>query len=142
MFERFTDRARQVIAAAQEEARELNHNYVGTEHLVLGLVHSGGETLESLGVQPAEARRRVTETVGSGLEKPDGEIPLTPRTKKVLELSRREARELGHDHVAPEHLVLGLVREAEGVGGRILAELGVDLEHARAQRATVPHRLD
>ena|ERR1700712_4149052 len=142
MFERLTDRARQVIAAAREEARELNHDYVGTEHLLLGLVHSSAETLEALGVSPPEARARVAEIVGAGLERPEGEIPLTPRTKKVLELSRREARELGQDHVTPEHLVLGLVREGDGVGGRILAELGVGLEAAREHRATVTHRLD
>src|SRR5215470_324293 len=129
MFERFTDRARRVVVLAQEEARLLNHNYIGTEHLLLGLLrtdHGGvaARALESLGVTLDAAREQVREIIGEGQQAQQGHIPFTPRAKKVLELSLREARSLGDDHIGTEHLLLGLLAEADGVGAQIVARLG------------------
>src|SRR5215470_8867521 len=134
MFERFTDRARRVVVLAQEEARLLNHNYIGTEHLLLGLLHTdhGGtaaSALESLGVTLDAAREQVREMIGEGQQALTGHIPFTPRAKKVLELSLREALSLGDDHIGTEHLLLGLVAEADGLGAQIVARLGAS-QHA------------
>src|SRR5918996_1932747 len=119
MFERFTDRARRVVVLAQEEARMLNHNYIGTEHILLGLLHEGhgvaANALESLGVPLDGVRKEVEEIIGRGETAASGHIPFTPRAKKVLELSLREALELGHNYIATEHILLGLVREVKGV---------------------------
>jgi ATP-dependent Clp protease ATP-binding subunit ClpC len=128
MFERFTDRARRVIVLAQQEARTLNHNYIGTEHLLLGLLADAGGTaaraLESLGVTLDAAREQVREMLGEGQHVQQGHIPFTPRAKKVLELSLREALNLGGDHIGTEHLLLGLLAEADGVGAQIVVRLG------------------
>jgi len=128
MFERFTDRARRVIVLAQQEARLLSHNYIGTEHLLLGLLADGGGTaaqaLESLGVTLDAAREQVREMVGEGQRQQQGHIPFTPRAKRVLELSLREALNLGDDHIGTEHLLLGLLAEADGVGAQVVARLG------------------
>src|ERR1035438_636575 len=118
MFERFTDRARRVVVLAQEEARMLNHNYIGTEHLLLGLIHEGegvaAKVLESMGISLEAVRQQVEEIVGRGKDAPSGHIPFTPRAKKVLELSLREAQILGHNYIGTEHILLGLIREGEG----------------------------
>ena len=119
MFERFTDRARRVVVLAQEEARLLNHNYIGTEHILLGLIHEGegvaAKALESLGISLDAVRGQVEEIIGQGGSAPSGHIPFTPRAKKVLELSLREALQLGHNYIGTEHILLGLIREGEGV---------------------------
>ena len=137
MFERFTDRARRAIVLAQEEARLLNHNYLGTEHLLLGLIHQGdgvgAKTLESLGISLADARAQVEETIGRGGQAPSDHIPFTPRAKKVLELSFREAQQLGDNYIGTEHILLGLVREADGVAALVLRNLGADLARVRQQ---------
>ena len=137
MFERFTDRARRVVVLAQEEARDLDHNYIGTEHLLLGLCHEGAgvavDALEALGVSLAAVREQVEEIVGRGGQQPSGHIPFTPRAKKVLELSLRESQQLGHEYIGTEHLLLGLIREGQGVAARVLGNLGVDLGRARQQ---------
>jgi ATP-dependent Clp protease ATP-binding subunit ClpA len=137
MFERFTDRARRVVVLAQEEARLLNHNYVGTEHLLLGLIHEGqgvaAKALELLGIRLEVVRARVEEIVGRGQMAPTGHIPFTPRAKKVLELSLREAKQLGHNYIGTEHILLGLLREGEGVAAHVLVKLGADLSRARGQ---------
>jgi ATP-dependent Clp protease ATP-binding subunit ClpA len=137
MFERFTDRARRVIVLAQEEARLLNHNSIGTEHLLLGLAHEGqgvaAKALESLGISLDGARAQVEEVIGRGQSGPTGHIPFTPRAKKVLELSLREAKQLGHNYIGTEHLLLGLVREGEGVAAQVLIRLGGDLSRVRQQ---------
>jgi hypothetical protein len=138
MFERFTDRARRVVVLAQEEARLLDHNYIGTEHILLGLTHQdpGGvaaRALEALGVSLDTARGRVEEVIGRGKKAPKGHIPFTPRAKKVLELSLREALQLGHNYIGTEHILLGLVREGEGVAAQVLVELGADLSRVRQQ---------
>jgi ATP-dependent Clp protease ATP-binding subunit ClpA len=131
MFERFTDRARRVIVLAQEEARLLNHNYIGTEHLLLGLLREGqgvgALALTSLGVSLEGVRAQVEEIIGQGQSAPSGHIPFTPRAKKVLELSLREALQLGHNYIGTEHILLGLIREGEGVAARVLVKLGTDL---------------
>jgi ATP-dependent Clp protease ATP-binding subunit ClpC len=128
MFERFSDRARRVVVLAQEEARLLGHNYIGTEHLLLGLLADGEGTaaraLESLGVTLDAAREQVREIIGEGKGPPQGHIPFTPRAKKVLELSLREALERGGDLIGTEHLLLGLLAEADGAGAQIVARLG------------------
>src|SRR5215468_11725989 len=128
MFERFTDRARRVVVLAQQEARLLGHDYIGTEHLLLGLLADGEGTaaraLESLGVTLDAAREQVREIIGEGKGPQQGHIPFTPRAKKVLELSLREALERGDDHIGTEHLLLGLLAEADGVGAQIVARLG------------------
>jgi ATP-dependent Clp protease ATP-binding subunit ClpA len=137
MFERFTDRARRVVVLAQEEARLLNHDYVGTEHLLLGLIHEGqggaAKALELLGIRLEVVRAQVEEIVGRGQRAPTGHIPFTPRAKKVLELSLREAKQLGHDYIGTEHILLGLIREGEGVAAQVLVKLGTDLSRARGQ---------
>jgi ATP-dependent Clp protease ATP-binding subunit ClpA len=137
MFERFTDRARRVVVLAQEQARLLNHNYLGTEHLLLGLVAEGqgvaAKTLESLGISLEAIRSQVQEIIGQGQWAPTGQIPFTPRAKKVLELSLREAKQLGHNYIGTEHLLLGLLREGEGVAAQVLVKLGADLSRVRQQ---------
>jgi ATP-dependent Clp protease ATP-binding subunit ClpA len=135
MFERFTDRARRVVVLAQEEARLLNHNYIGTEHILLGLISEGegvaAKTLEQLGISLAAVRSRVEAIIGEGGGAPSGHIPFTPRSKKVLELSLREALALGHNYIGTEHILLGLIREGEGVGAQVLVNLGADLSRVR-----------
>jgi ATP-dependent Clp protease ATP-binding subunit ClpC len=137
MFERFTDRARRVVVLAQEEARELNHGYIGTEHLLLGLIHEGGgasgPALGALAVTLDDARAQVVAIVPRGQEPPSGHIPFTPRAKKILELSLREALELGHDYIGPEHILLGIVREGQGVASEVLARLGANGHRIRAE---------
>ena len=137
MFERFTDRARRVIVLAQEEARMLNHNYIGTEHILLGLIHEGegvaAEALESLGISLDAVRQQVEEIIGQGQEAPSGHIPFTPRAKKVLELSLRESLQLGHNYIGTEHILLGLIREGDGVAAQVLVRLGADLNLVRHQ---------
>ena len=135
MFERFTDRARRVVVLAQEEARMLNHNYIGTEHILLGLIHEGegvaAKALESLGISLDAVREQVQEIIGTGTQAPSGHIPFTPRAKKVLELSLREALQLGHNYIGTEHILLGLIREGEGVAAQVLVKLGADLSRVR-----------
>src|SRR5271165_6790048 len=137
MFERFTDRARRVVVLAQEEARMLNHNYIGTEHILLGLIHEGegvaGKALESLGISVEAVRQQVEEIIGQGQQAPSGHIPFTPRAKKVLELSLREALQLGHNYIGTEHILLGLIREGEGVAAQVLVKLGAELTRVRQQ---------
>src|SRR5436309_1489320 len=137
MFERFTDRARRVVVLAQEEARMLNHNYIGTEHILLGLLHEGegvaAKALESLGISLEAVRQQVEEIIGQGQQAPSGHIPFTPRAKKVLELSLREALQLGHNYIGTEHILLGLIREGEGVAAQVLVKLGADLNLVRQQ---------
>ena len=137
MFERFTDRARRVVVLAQEEARMLNHNYIGTEHILLGLIHEGegvaAKGLESLGISLEAVRSQVEEIIGQGQQAPSGHIPFTPRAKKVLELSLREALQLGHNYIGTEHILLGLIREGEGVAALVLVKLGADLSRVRQQ---------
>jgi ATP-dependent Clp protease ATP-binding subunit ClpC len=137
MFERFTDRARRVVLLAQEEARMLNHNSIGTEHILLGLIHEGegvaAKALESLGISQEAVRQRVEEIIGQGQQAPSGHIPFTPRAKKVLELSLREALQLGHNYVGTEHILLGLICEGEGVAAQVLVNLGADLDRVRLQ---------
>ena len=137
MFERFTDRARRVVVLAQEEARLLNHNYIGTEHILLGLIHEGegvaAKALESLGISLEAVRAQVEEIIGHGGHAPSGHIPFTPRAKKVLELSLREALQLGHNYIGTEHILLGLIREGEGVAAQVLVKLGADLSRVRQQ---------
>ena len=137
MFERFTDRARRVVVLAQEEARMLNHNYIGTEHILLGLIHEGegvaAKALESLGISLEAVRSQVEELIGQGQQAPSGHIPFTPRAKKVLELSLREALQLGHNYIGTEHILLGLIREGEGVAAQVLVKLGADLNRVRQQ---------
>ena len=136
MFERFTERARQVVVLAQDEARALKHNYIGTEHILLGLLRNeeglAARVLGSLGVTLDEARRQVARIVGSGEEAPAGELPFTPRAKKALELALREALSLDHNYIGTEHILLGLVQEGEGVANHILADQGADSERIRA----------
>ncbi|TDU90568.1 ATP-dependent Clp protease ATP-binding subunit ClpC [Kribbella voronezhensis] len=137
MFERFTDRARRVVVLAQEEARMLSHNYIGTEHILLGLIHEGegvaAKALESLGISLEAVRSQVEEIIGQGQQAPSGHIPFTPRAKKVLELSLREALQLGHNYIGTEHILLGLIREGEGVAAQVLVKLGADLNKVRQQ---------
>jgi ATP-dependent Clp protease ATP-binding subunit ClpA len=137
VFEQFTDRARRVVVLAQEEARLLNHNYVGTEHILLGLIHEGegvaATALESLGISLEAVRAQVEQIIGRGQQAPTGHIPFTPRSKKVLELSLREAKQLGHDYIGTEHILLGLVREGEGVAAQVLVKLGADQSRVRQQ---------
>ncbi|HDL41440.1 MAG TPA: ATP-dependent Clp protease ATP-binding subunit [Actinobacteria bacterium] len=135
MFERFTDRARRVVVLAQEEARLLNHNYIGTEHILLGLIHEGegvaARALEGLGINLESVRSQVVEIIGQGSQAPTGHIPFTPRAKKVLELSLREALQLGHNYIGTEHILLGLIREGEGVAAQVLQKLGAELHKVR-----------
>ncbi|MDR1118374.1 MAG: ATP-dependent Clp protease ATP-binding subunit [Bifidobacteriaceae bacterium] len=138
MFERFTDRARRVIVLAQEEARLLNHNCLGTEHILLGLIHEGegvaAKALEAIGMSLESVRGQVREIIGEGQQTPTGShIPFTPRAKRVLELTLREALQLGHNYIGTEHILLGLIREGEGVAARVLIKLGADLGRLRQQ---------
>ena len=137
MFERFTDRARRVVVLAQEEARMLNHNYIGTEHILLGLIHEGegvaAKAMEGMGISLEAVRAQVEEIIGQGQQAPSGHIPFTPRAKKVLELSLREALQLGHNYIGTEHILLGLIREGEGVAAQVLVKLGADLNRVRQQ---------
>src|SRR6266567_3948432 len=143
MFERFTDRARRVVVLAQEEARMLNHNYIGTEHILLGLIHEGegvaARALESLGISLEAVRQQVEEIIGQGQQAPSGHIPFTPRAKKVLELSLREALQLGHNYIGTEHILLGLIREGDGVAAQVLVKLGADLNRVRQQVIQLLH---
>jgi ATP-dependent Clp protease ATP-binding subunit ClpC len=139
VFERFTDRARRVVVLAQDEARVLNHTYIGTEHLLLGLIQEGegvaAQALHALGISLEDARRDIEEIIGQGQAATTGHIPFTPRAKKVLELALREALQLGHNYIGTEHILLGLVREGEGVAAQVLQKLGADL--ARVREAVV-----
>jgi ATP-dependent Clp protease ATP-binding subunit ClpC len=141
MFERFTDRARRVVVLAQEEARSLNHDYVGTEHILLGLLREGqgvaAKALESLEISPEAVREQVEEIIGQGQQAPSGHIPFTPRAKKVLELSLREAQQLGHNYIGTEHILLGLIREGEGVAAQVLNRLGAELGGVRQEVITL-----
>ena len=131
MFERFTDRARRVVVLAQDEAKALNHNYIGTEHLLLGLISEGegvaAKALESLDISLEAVRAQVEEIIGHGTSTPTGHIPFTPRAKKVLELSLREALQMNHSYIGTEHILLGLIREGEGIAAQVLIRLGADL---------------
>jgi ATP-dependent Clp protease ATP-binding subunit ClpA len=135
MFERFTDRARRVVVLAQEEARMLGHNDVGTEHLLLGLIDEGdgvaAKALESLGISLVAVRQLVEEIIGPGDQVPSGGIPFTPRAKKVLELALRESLQLGHDSIGTEHILLGLIREGDGVAAQVLVKLGAEPDRVR-----------
>ena len=135
MFERFTDRARRVIVLAQDEAKMLNHNYIGTEHILLGLIHEGegvaAKALEQMGISLEAVREQVEEIIGHGQNPPTGHIPFTPRAKKVLELSLREALQMNHSYIGTEHILLGLIREGEGIAAQVLIKLGADLNRVR-----------
>jgi ATP-dependent Clp protease ATP-binding subunit ClpA len=135
VFERFTDQARRVVVLAQEEARMLDHNYIGTEHLLLALLHEeagvAAEALESLNISLEAARQQVEKIVGRGQAAPTGHLPFTPRARVVLELSLREALQLRHPYIGTEHLLLGLVREGEGIGAQILLNVGADMNRVR-----------
>jgi ATP-dependent Clp protease ATP-binding subunit ClpC len=137
MFERFTDRARRVVVLAQEEARMLDHGYIGTEHLLLGLVHEGegvaAKALEAMGISLEAVREQVETIIGRGEHPESGHIPFTPRAKRVLELSLRESSQLGHSYIGTEHILLGLVREGDGVAAQVLVKLGADLNRVRQQ---------
>ena len=143
MFERFTDRARRTVVLAQEEARMLNHNYIGTEHILLGLIHEGegvaAKALELLGISLQVVRQQVEEIIGLGTQPPAGHIPFTPRAKKVLELSLRESLQLGHNYIGTEHILLGLIREGNGVAAQVLVKLGADLNRVRQQVIQLLH---
>jgi ATP-dependent Clp protease ATP-binding subunit ClpA len=135
MFERFTDGARQVVVFAQQEARELNHSHIGTEHLLLGLMRDAegvaAQALRGLEIRQDVVREQVTEIIGRGERPPSGHIPFTPRAKKVLELSLRESRQLNHTYIGTEHILLGLVGEGEGVAAQVLVKLGASLSRVR-----------
>ena len=143
MFERFTDRARRVVVLAQEEARMLDHNYIGTEHILLGLAHEGegvaAKALEALDIHLEAVRQQVEQIIGKGQQAPSGHIPFTPRAKKVLELSLRESLQLGHDYIGTEHILLGLIREGDGVAAQVLVRLGADLNRVRAEVIKLVH---
>lgn len=135
MFERMTDRARRVVVLAQEEARLLNHAYIGTEHVLLGLLNEGEgigcQALVRHGMSLEVAREKIREIIGEGAESPSGHIPFTPRAKKILELSLREALQLGHNYIGTEHFLLGMVREGQGVAAQVLAQNGITLASLR-----------
>lgn len=135
VFERFDDGAKRVVACAREEARMLNHNYIGTEHLLLGVIHEGegvaAKALESFGVTLESVRPQVEEIIGQGQQAPNGHIPFTPRANTVFEFSLREALMLGHSYIGTGHILLGLIREGEGVGAQVLAKLGLDIDRVR-----------
>lgn len=137
MFERLTDRARRTVILSQTEARNLNHGYIGTEHILLGLIHEGegvgALALKSMGIELENVRKHVEETIGRGQQVTSGHIPFTPRARKVLELALREALQLGHNYIGTEHLLLALIREGEGVGAQTLVKLGADLNRARQE---------
>ena len=143
MFERYTDRARRVVVLAQEEARMLNHNYIGTEHILLGLIHEGegvaARALESLGISLEAVRQQVEDIIGQGQQAPSGHIAFTPRANKVLELASQEGLQLGHNYIGTEHILLGLIREGEGVAAQILVKLGADLNRVRQQVIQLLH---
>jgi ATP-dependent Clp protease ATP-binding subunit ClpA len=143
MFERFSQRARRVVVLAQEEARMLDHNYIGTEHILLGLIREGegvaGRALESLGISLEAVRQQVEQIIGRGQQAPSGHIPFTPRAKKVLELALREAQQLGHNYIGTEHILLGLIREGSGVAAQVLVKLGADLNRVRQQVIRLLH---
>jgi ATP-dependent Clp protease ATP-binding subunit ClpC len=144
MFERFTDRARRVVVFAQDEARGLNHNWIGTEHLLLAVIREGqgvgAKALESMQISLDAARQQVESIIGRGQEPVgDGHIAFTPRAKKVLELSLREALQLGHNYIGTEHILLGLIREGDGVAALVLVNLGSDLNRARQQVIQLLH---
>jgi len=143
MFERFTDRARQVVVLAQEEAKRLDHNYIGTEHILLGVLRerdgAAAKALESLDISLDAVRQQVEEIIGRGQQAPSGHIPFTPRGKKVLELSLRESQQLGHNYIGTEHILLGLIREGDGVAPQVLVRLGADLNRVRQQVIQVIH---
>src|SRR6185312_15206244 len=140
-FDKFTERARKVLSLAQEEAQRFNHNYIGTEHLLLGLVREGegvaAKVLNNLGVELNKVRNAIEFIIGRGDRAPVGEIGLTPRARKVIELAVDEARRLGHHYIGTEHLLLGLVREGEGIAAGVLESLGVNLEKVRQQTIQV-----
>jgi hypothetical protein len=137
MLERFTDRARRVVKLAEEEARRLDHNYIGTEHILLGLIREdkgvAAKALESLGISLQAVREQVEEIIGQGQQAPSEVIPFTPRAKKVLELSLRESLQLRHHYIGTEHILLGLIREGDGVAAQVLVKLGADLNRVRQQ---------
>jgi ATP-dependent Clp protease ATP-binding subunit ClpC len=138
MFERFTDRARRVVVQAQEEARTLDHTYLGPEHLLLGLTHEGigglgAGALESLGIGLEAVRQRVEQVIGRGEQAPYGHIPFTPQAKEVLKLALDESVQLGHSYIGTEHILLGLIREGDSVAAHVLTGLGADLDRAREQ---------
>ena len=137
MFERFTDQARRVVVLAQEEARSLGHAYIGTEHILLGLLSEGeglaAKALGALEITLDAARAQVAEMIGEGTGQPSGHIPFTPRTKKVLELSLREAQRLGDSYIGTEHILLGIAREGEGVGAQVMDRLGASTDRVLAQ---------
>ena len=144
MFERFTDRARRVVVLAQDEARGLNHNWIGTEHLLLAVIREGqgvgAKALEAMQISLDAARQQVESIIGRGQEPVgDGHIAFTPRAKKVLELSLREALQLGYDYIGTEHILLGLIREGDGVAAQVLVNLGSDLNRARQQVIQLLH---
>ena len=143
MFERFSDRARRAVDLAQEEARMLNHDYIGTEHILLGLIHEGeglaAQVLQSLGIGLDAVRQQVEEIIGQGEQAPSGPIRYTPRAKKVLELSLREALALGHNYIGTEHILLGLIREGDGVAAQVLVALGGDLNRVRQRVIQLLH---
>jgi ATP-dependent Clp protease ATP-binding subunit ClpC len=143
VFERFTDRARRVVVLAQEEARMLNHDYIGTEHILLGLIGEGegvaAKALESLGISLEAVRQQVEKIIGRGQQAPSAHIPFTPRAKKVMELASREAQHLGHNYTGTEHILLGLIREGEGVAAQVLVKLGADLDRVRQQVIQLLH---
>ncbi|MGH3070003.1 MAG: Clp protease N-terminal domain-containing protein [Streptosporangiaceae bacterium] len=143
MFERFTDRARRTVVLAQEEARGLNHNYIGTEHILLGLIREGdgvaARVLDRFGVTPAGTREEVIDRVGTGNQEPPKKIPFTPRAKKVLELALREALKLSHNYIGTEHILLGLIQEGDGVGAQILAEHAANFTVVREAVIEVLH---
>ena len=143
VFERYTDRARRVVVLAQEEARMLNHNYIGTEHILLGLIHEGegvaAKALESLGISLQAVRQQVQDIIGRGQQAPSGHIAFTPRANTVLELASQEALQLGHNYIGTEHILLGLIREGEGVAAQILVKLGADLNRVRQQVIQLLH---
>jgi ATP-dependent Clp protease ATP-binding subunit ClpA len=143
MFERFTDRSRRVVVLAQEEARMLDHNYIGTEHILLGLIREGdghaARALESLGISLDAVRQQVEAFIGRGQQAPSGPVPFTPRAKKVLELSLRESLQLGHNYIGTEHILLGLIREGDGVAAQVLVKLGADSNRVRQQVIQLLH---
>jgi ATP-dependent Clp protease ATP-binding subunit ClpC len=143
MFQRFTDRARRVVVLAQDEARMLGHNYIGTEHILLGLIHEGdgvaAKALTAMGIGLEATRQQVEEIIGRGQGASEGHIPFTPRAKKVLELSLREALQLGHDYIGTEHILLGLIREGDGVAAQVLVGFGADLNRVRQQVIQLLH---
>jgi ATP-dependent Clp protease ATP-binding subunit ClpC len=138
MFERFTDRARSVVVQAQDEARRLEHDHIGPEHVLLALIHDGiggvgAKALEALGISLQSVRQRVEEIIGRGEQAPSGHIPFTPQAKGILSLALEESGAFGHHYIGTEHLLLGLIRGGDDVAARVLSELGADLDGAREQ---------